>query len=161
MIIRHAELSDLQGIKAIYQQEHAFSNTLQLPYQSDSLWEERLKKASNNHYSLVAISDSNEIIGQISLITIDIPRRRHVVTFGMGVSISHTGKGGGGELLKSALDMADNWLNINRVELEVYCDNTAAVKLYQKLGFEIEGTAKNYAFKNGEYVDSHFMARLK
>jgi len=160
MIIRHSKLSDLQGIKAIYQQEHAFSNTLQLPFQSDELWEDRLKSVSDNKHSLVAI-ENDEVIGQLTLFSMDRPRRKHVATFGMGVSSAHVGKGVGSALLKSALDMTDNWLNINRVELEVYCDNTSAINLYKKFGFEIEGTAKNYAFKNGKFVDSYFMARIK
>ncbi|WP_227992897.1 MULTISPECIES: GNAT family N-acetyltransferase [Shewanella] len=159
MIIRHSQLSDLQGIKSIYEQEHAYSDTLQLPYQSDDLWAQRLASSSDNNINLVAVKD-DEIIGQISLVVMDRPRRKHVATFGMGVSSLHIGIGVGSKLLKTALDLTDNWLNVTRVELEVYVDNKAAVSLYKKFGFEIEGTSKNYAFKNGKYVDALFMARI-
>jgi putative acetyltransferase len=37
----------------------------------------------------------------------------------------------------------------------------AAIALYRKFGFDLEGTHKAYALRNGEYVDAHFMARLK
>ena len=47
------------------------------------------------------------------------------------------------------------------IELTVYVDNAPAVAVYQKLGFEIEGTGRKYALRNGEYVDAYFMARLK
>ncbi|HEX9390637.1 MAG TPA: GNAT family N-acetyltransferase [Usitatibacteraceae bacterium] len=43
----------------------------------------------------------------------------------------------------------------------MYVDNVAAIALYKKFGFEIEGTLRMYAFRNGEYVDAHSMARLK
>ncbi|EPR3746035.1 GNAT family N-acetyltransferase, partial [Escherichia coli] len=33
--------------------------------------------------------------------------------------------------------------------------------VYKKFGFHIEGTGKNYAFRNGEYVDAYYMARVK
>ena len=33
--------------------------------------------------------------------------------------------------------------------------------LYRKFGFIVEGTGKQYALRNGEYVDAYFMARLK
>jgi L-phenylalanine/L-methionine N-acetyltransferase len=33
--------------------------------------------------------------------------------------------------------------------------------LYEKFGFEIEGTHRRYAFRKGEYVDAYSMARLK
>jgi putative acetyltransferase len=37
----------------------------------------------------------------------------------------------------------------------------AAIALYRKFGFDLEGTHRAYALRNGEYVDAHFMARLK
>ena len=57
--------------------------------------------------------------------------------------------------------MTDNWLNIRRVELDVYTDNLRAVHLYKKFGFEIEGVRRSLAFRDGEYVDAYHMARLR
>jgi putative acetyltransferase len=37
------------------------------------------------------------------------------------------------------LDLADNWLKLVRVELDVFSDNQKAISLYQSCGFEIEG----------------------
>ena len=34
------------------------------------------------------------------------------------------------------------------------------MKLYRKFGFEIEGTHRKYAFRDGAYVDAHTMARV-
>jgi L-phenylalanine/L-methionine N-acetyltransferase len=42
----------------------------------------------------------------------------------------------------------------------VYTDNLAAVHLYRKFGFAIEGTCRAYAFRDGAYVDAYQMARL-
>lgn len=159
MKIRHGKKSDLQGIKAIYEQEHAYGDTLQLPHQSDSRWEQCLSNSSDNNVNLVAVLD-DEIVGQLTLNVMERARRKHVATFGMGVSYAHIGKEIGSKLLSSALDMTDNWLNVIRVELEVYADNKAAVNLYKKFGFEVEGAAKKYAFKDGKYVDALFMARI-
>jgi len=36
-----------------------------------------------------------------------------------------------------------------------------AIALYEKFGFEVEGTHRRYAFRNGEYVDAYSMARLR
>jgi putative acetyltransferase len=44
-------------------------------------------------------------------------------------------------------------------ELTVYTDNAAAVALYRKFGFGIEGTARGYALRRGEYVGAFMMAR--
>jgi len=43
----------------------------------------------------------------------------------------------------------------------VYTDNEPALKLYLKFGFTIEGTAINFAFRDGQFVDTYLMARLR
>ena len=60
----------------------------------------------------------------------------------------------------TALDLADNWLNLLRLELNVYIDNERAVRLYRELDFEIEGRKRCYAFRGGAYIDSYLMGRL-
>ena len=64
-------------------------------------------------------------------------------------------------LLGAALEMADNWLNLQRVELTVYTDNPGAQALYRKFGFVEEGLARGFAFRQGEYVDALYMARIR
>jgi putative acetyltransferase len=59
------------------------------------------------------------------------------------------------------MDLADNWLNLRRLELEVYTDNEPAIRLYERFGFEREGTLRQHAFRAGRYVDSYLMARLR
>jgi len=159
IIIRHSEHSDIAEIKAIYQQKSCYAGTLQLPFPSVDKWQKRFEQADNNFYSLVAEVDG-EIVGQIGLDHFSNPRRRHVANLGMAVSENNQGQGVGDKLLSAMLDLANNWLAITRIELEVYTDNPAAIKLYQSKGFEIEGTAKAYAFRNGKYVDSHLMAKV-
>lgn len=42
----------------------------------------------------------------------------------------------------------------------MYTDNEPALRLYQKLGFEVEGTLAEFAFREGWHVDVYAMARL-
>jgi putative acetyltransferase len=79
----------------------------------------------------------------------------------MAVRDSWQGKGVGTALMAAAIDVADNWWQVRRVHLEVYTDNEPAVALYRKFGFEVEGTLRQDAFREGEYVDSYVMARLR
>jgi putative acetyltransferase len=110
-------------------------------------------------YHLVAWVDE-EVVGHLGLETVTRPRRRHVGEIGMAVRDDWQGKGVGSALMEAALDLADNWLNLTRVELSVYVDNAAGVALYKKFGFEIEGTHRRFAFRGGEFVDAYSMARL-
>jgi putative acetyltransferase len=111
-------------------------------------------------YHLVACVDE-EVVGHLGLETFTRPRRRHVGEIGIAVRDDWQGKGIGSALMEAALDLADNWLNLIRLELTVYADNAAGIALYEKFGFEIEGTHRLVAFRNGEYVDAYSMARIK
>ncbi|MNE93505.1 putative acetyltransferase YhhY [compost metagenome] len=64
-------------------------------------------------------------------------------------------------MLATVLDLADNWMNVQRVELSVYADNDAAIGLYRKFGFETEGLFRQYAVRDGQLVDALSMARLR
>jgi putative acetyltransferase len=79
----------------------------------------------------------------------------------MGVHDAWQGKGVGTALMKAAIDLADNWLNLHRLELEVYVDNEAAIQLYRRFGFTAEGTLVDWSFRDGEYVDVFVMGRIR
>jgi len=156
--IRHMEPADLAQIHALYAEAQAFADTLQLPFQSLAHWEEKLRPREG-FTSLVAVRDA-EVVGQLGLDVLRSPRRRHVATLGMGVKASARRTGVGSALLGAAIDLCEKWMNVSRIEIEVYTDNAAALALYRRHGFVIEGTCRRYAFRNGEYVDVHIMARL-
>jgi putative acetyltransferase len=80
---------------------------------------------------------------------------------GMAVRDDWQGKGVGSALMQAAIDLAENWLQLTRIELEVYTDNRAGIRLYEKFGFKIEGTLEQFAFRDGEFVDAYFMARFR
>jgi putative acetyltransferase len=88
-------------------------------------------------------------------------RRRHAGAIGLIVHDESQGKGIGSALMHAGVDLADKWLNLTRLELEVYTDNAPAIHLYERFGFEREGTLRQYAFRDGNYVDAYLMARLR
>jgi len=156
-VVRLLESRDIPQIQAIYSEPGAYGNTLQLPYQSAEHWEKKL--AREGVTSLVAVR-GDEVLGQLSLEVHQLPRRRHVATLGMGVKAAARGTGVGSVLLDAAIELCEKWVNVSRIELEVYTDNVAGVALYSKHGFEIEGTCKRYALRDGQYVDVHIMPRI-
>jgi putative acetyltransferase len=159
--VRHAEPDDAQAIHRIVSGPRAIAGTIQLPLQSiEGLRKRFFSERREGLYHLVGCMDE-EVVGHLGLETTTRPRRRHVGEIGMAVRDDWQGKGVGTALMEAALDLADNWLNLTRVELSVYTDNAAGVALYKKFGFEVEGTHRRYAFRNGEYVDAYSMAHLK
>jgi putative acetyltransferase len=159
--IRHIEPSDYEALHRIFSGPKVVWGVLQIPFPSAEMWRKRLAEPPEGFYSLVACAD-NEVIGQIGLHTSpNRPRRRHVGQLGMAVRDDWQGKGVGTALMQAAIDLADKWLNLSRLELEVYTDNEPAIKLYRKFGFTVEGTAIDFAFRDGQFVDVYLMARLR
>ena len=159
--IRHTELADAEALHRIFSGPRVIEGTLQLPLPSADMWRKRISEMPEGHYSLVACANS-EVVGELGLETYPtLWRRRHVGQIGMAVRDDWQGKGVGTALMEAVLDLAENWLNLTRIELSVYTDNAAGVALYKKFGFEIEGTHHRYAFRNGEYVDAYSMARMR
>lgn len=157
-LIRHAENTDLAAVKAIYAQASVYANTLQLPYQSEAKWQ-GLFVPQPGFYNLVAEVEG-QVVGQLGLQVMQNARRRHVAEIGMGVAEAYQGQGIGSALLRAALDMADNWLALRRVELLVYSANEPAIALYERFGFEVEAELTDYAFQYGKYINALQMARI-
>ncbi len=159
--IRHAEVGDAEAFHRIMTGPRVVAGTLQLPLQSIERTRKSLAEIPEGDYVLVAVVDG-ELVGNLDLSTKpNNPRTRHVGDIGMAVREDWQGKGIGTALMEAALDLADNWLNLTRIELHVYTDNTAGVSLYEKFGFEIEGSHRCFAFRDGEYADAYSMARIR
>jgi putative acetyltransferase len=159
--VRRARPADLDDLMDVYRQPRVIWGTLQLPYPSEELWRTRLGSPPDGLVSLVAEVDGR-VVGHCALHTNpNRPRKRHAASLGMAVHDGYHGRGVGTALMAAACDMADKWLNILRLELEVYPDNEPALRLYTKFGFVVEGRHIRNAFRDGRYVDSLFMARLK
>lgn len=81
----------------------------------------------------------------------------HSGTLGMGINQEFRRQGLGRRLAEACLNKA--WqLGFEKVELTVYCENQAAIRLYEKLGFTHEGIAQNYARLEGRSLDAVRMA---
>ncbi|MEO8490376.1 GNAT family N-acetyltransferase [Pseudomonas sp.] len=160
IVIQRFTEAHLEGVAALYNEPAVCRQVLQMPFQSVEMWRNRLVMDNERRLQLVALH-GGEVIGQLGLEQYLRVRQSHVGSFGMGVLPAWQGKGVGSRLLTAALEVADNWMNLHRVELHVYADNEAAQHLYRKFGFEIEGRLRDYAVRDGQYVDTLSMARLR
>ncbi|MDP9008975.1 MAG: GNAT family N-acetyltransferase [Pseudomonadota bacterium] len=81
----------------------------------------------------------------------------HVGRLGMGVRLEWRRQGTGRRLLDSCLSLARK-AGIEKVELEVFSDNVAAVRLYDSFGFREEGLKERGRKLEGRYQDVKLMA---
>lgn len=83
-------------------------------------------------------------------------------TFGIFIGEKQLhGKGYGTEALSLLLDYAFKQLNFNRVNSSVFAFNKKSLRIHEKTGFKVEGTARKKIYRNGQYHDEVMLGILK
>jgi putative acetyltransferase len=161
--IRRAVPGDAAAYARFMGHPDVYAGLMQVPFTDEEIWRVRLAEYSTPgklDLPLTAELDG-DVVGSAGLHPCGTAlRRRHAMTLGISVAPEAQGRGVGSALMAAMCDYADNWMGTLRMELNVYTDNERAIALYRKFGFEIEGTLKGYAMKNGRYADVYAMARF-
>ena len=119
------------------------------------------KQASwDNQITLLAFL--NDKIAGIVNITADQRKRvRHIGDLFIVIGKRYWNNGLGSLLLEEAIEWAQASGILRRLQLTVQTRNQAAVHLYQKHGFVIEGRQERGAYiEEGDFIDVYLMGRL-
>lgn len=126
----------------------------------------RYQECSN---SLYLVAESNlitkhvsvsDLVGTLTLSGGSTKATRHVAQLAIAVQQEYRGRTVGRALMHEAVTWVHGQRSITRVALFVYTDNTAAIELYKRFGFSIEGKCNRGIYVNGGYVDYYVMALL-
>ncbi|QWG36910.1 GNAT family N-acetyltransferase [Bacillus mycoides] len=119
-----------------------------------------IKKISHSSNSAIFVDEiENKLVGYLMAIGGNPKRIRHSVYIVAGVANEASGKGIGTQLFKAL----ENWaktIGVIRLELTVRVNNTSAISLYEKLGYEIEGIKRASCIIDGSLVDSYYMSKI-
>src|SRR5260221_2880326 len=125
--IRRAEPGDYKAVQQVHATPKSLAGTLQLPFPSEEMWKKRLEEMDEQTYALVACMDGELVaMAGLSLFT-KSPRRRHVGYVGIAVHDKWHAKGVGSALMKGLIDVADNWLNLSRLDAAGLLQHKAAL----------------------------------
>jgi putative acetyltransferase len=149
---------DLAAWTDIHNQRPNAFGTLRIPFTVPEHWSRRFEAGLFERALVAEIDD--QVVGCAGF-HLGRNRTSHSGSLGMAVHEDFHGRGIGTALMEAIIDLADNWYNLRRLELEVYPDNAAGVALYKKFGFSVEGAYRKFAFRDGDYVDALAMARLR
>jgi len=165
-IIREAQPADAEDCVAYMKHVLAEPNHNLLSQPEEFLFTPEMERdfimsmsASDNSVMLLGEAEG-EIIGLLTCQGGKRQAQRPTALLGISVAQEWRGQGVGTALMTSAVDWARNSGVIHRVELYVFARNTGAIRLYQRMGFQIEGTLRHAVYKDGEFLDNHVMGLL-
>lgn len=122
--------------------------------------EQMMKKSSDLVIFVIEEIKNNRAIGTCQLLNINWLHRSAELQIRIG-DISHQGKGYGSEAVQLLIDFGFKDLNLHRIYLHVFATNNRAIRVYEKCGFSREGTLKEAAFIDGEWVDIQVMGLIR
>jgi RimJ/RimL family protein N-acetyltransferase len=95
------------------------------------------------------------VVGELSLFR---TAASGVVALGIALLPAARGRGGGHALMRAAIDHARD-VGMHKIELDVFPDNTAAVALYARCGFAVEGFRRDhFRRRDGSLASALLMA---
>lgn len=148
--IREDDISGFRNCLDAVARERRFLAQLQAP-PLEKVREFVLEAMEKGDVRVVAV-DGERVVGWCDITTNRFPGLDHVGELGMGVLKEYRGKGIGLALLRETLRLA--WeKGLEKVELEVFASNQAAINLYKREGFEVEGRKRKSRKLDGEYDD--------
>lgn len=164
-LIRPVKPEDAEQINALRRQPEVARTMLALPSERTEKVREHIEALTPDDHFYVAVTTlpagSEKIIGVANLSVSHSFRTRHCGEIALGVDKNYWNQGIGSALMENLTDLADNWLRLVRLELTVDFDNEAAIHLYEKFGFEKEGVCRKACVRDGEYIDTVMMSRIR
>lgn len=91
----------------------------------------------------------------------NINQHHRQAEFAILIPEEYSGKGIGREALYQTLKYAFKELKVHRIFLKVRIDNKAAISIYTKCGFKLEGELRDDVFKNESFHDTYLMSILE
>ena len=147
-------------LEALREEPAAFASSCEeeaaLP---EEVWIARLSSAYERDGNMTFFAEvDGALIGMAGAGWPSKAKLRHVAeVYGVYVSADMRGKGTASRLMRRLLDELRSLGHIEKARLDVNAKSQAAVGLYEKLGFEIVGTAKRELKVDGRYYDLHTM----
>jgi ribosomal-protein-alanine N-acetyltransferase len=114
----------------------------------------------NVAFFTIRANDTTDHIGNIKLEVQDAKAKVSDLGLLIG-NKNYWGKGVGLEACRLAITYGFEEMQLRKIYLAVYENNLSAKKIYEKLGFKMEGTLRKHVLVNGELYDKHLMGLFK
>lgn len=127
---------------------------------SHSHWYEQLQVRSDLAIFGIHSISPDRLVGTCQLHSIDPVHRSAELQIRIGVPDQH-GQGLGSEAVRLLVRFGFDDLNLHRIYLHVFDDNSRAIRVYERNGFRTEGVAREAVFVDGRYTNVQLMGLLR
>lgn len=124
-------------------------------------WFDRMlaDQGKGGYLFVACLLEDDRPVGDVGLFDLDLVNG----SAGLGIMVGDVadhGRGLGTDMLRAMLSFGFGSLRLERIWLEVYEFNPRARRIYERVGFVVEGVLRHAAFLEGRYVDVDRMAIL-
>lgn len=162
LALRMADESDISSIIAYFQKNRAhFAPTdpaMPEGFYTEPFWRERVEKSRLEFQSESSLrlflfpGESKQVIGTVNF-TQMFRGPFQACYVGYGIDLEHQGRGLMYEALVAAIQFVFRDLNFHRIMANHLSENERSAHLLKRLGFTVEGLARNYLLINGAWRD--------
>lgn len=155
MLVRKAELKDLEDLLKIYNYEVLYGiSTLDIHPKTIAEWRQWFDAHNIDNHPLLVAQAEGHVAGYASL---SAYREKEAycstVELSVYVDVSYRSRGIGDMLMKAILDMAKEDERIHMVVSVITGGNEASIRLHDKYGFAYCGSIHEVGVKFGKYRD--------
>ena len=138
ILLRPLTLADARRMRQLRNQNsHMFFRTEQITPEEQEKWYARYSATENDYMFSAILLPENQWAGAVSIYHVD-QSRGHGEFGRLLIDHSATKEHGlGVDTTLAACDFAFQTLGLSMVYLEVFADNTAAVRTYERTGFQV------------------------
>ncbi|HXE57529.1 MAG TPA: GNAT family protein [Gemmatimonadales bacterium] len=164
VVLRHPEPDDAPAVLAYLRLAGGESPYLTFGSEGPGLSEAEEREflarvaATDNTFALAAL-DGDRVVGLVTFEGGRRPRTRHTGELGISVAREYHGQGVGRALLERLIGWAQASGVVRKLDLRVRVDNAAAIRLYERLGFVVEGRIRRDLLIDGAFHDAFLMGR--
>ena len=168
LLLRLGEASDIPFILAYHRENEKFHAPFEPQKPQDFFHENRwAKQLETNHADFengqsmrlwLFKRKEEKIAGSVNFTNV-VRGPFQACNLGYGLDENEQGKGLMSEALKAAISFVFQEWRLHRIQANYLSHNRRSAKLLEKLGFEVEGLAKNYLLIAGKWRD-HVLSSL-
>ena len=157
--VKEAEENDAMAIKNVVNNV-ASERYYVVPERSREDWDKVIKEIKNMKGLIIVALANGKTVGMAHLVLGKFEKNKHVGFLGISILKGFRKVGVGTAVMEFIMEWARQREGLEKISLTVFSTNKAAINLYRKFGFEIEGMSKRQYKIEGKYADEIIMGKF-